>query len=203
MVLLKRAKLKAKAQAKLVHVIRHGEAQHNVQKKFLLKQDTKLTKRGWRQAKSLQKLLPKLKPEVALTSGVLRALQTTRGIGFRGRTLVVPEAREVGGWPANEPVETRRALAGDLESRFGRYDWSPCAACGPRNRWEKTSEVKERARRLTKYLERQPEGRLLLVSHGEFLEKLTGDKYMDNCEVRTYSLSRGKWQRLRSVKCSE
>lgn len=75
-----------------------------------LRHDTKLTKRGHRQAKSLQQLLPKLKPQVAITSAILRALQTTRGIGFEGPTVVVPEAREVGGWPANSPMD-KQALS--------------------------------------------------------------------------------------------
>eukprot|EP00434_Breviolum_minutum_P023737 symbB.v1.2.020936.t1/scaffold1787.1/size187711/10 len=191
--------------AKLVHVIRHGEAQHNVNDKFLLKHDTKLTKRGQRQAKSLQRLLPKLKPEVAVTSSVLRALQTTRGIGFSGPTVVVPEAREVGGWPANSPIESKQALSSDGETKFGRYDWSLVA--GPRRsstmRWETVRAIKERASRLSRLLERRSESSLLLVSHGEFLQHLTGDDYMGNCEVRTYSVHRGKWQRLRRIKCSE
>ncbi|CAK9020985.1 Probable phosphatase SPAC513.02 [Durusdinium trenchii] len=191
--------------AKLIHVIRHGEAQHNVNDKFLLKHDTKLTKRGQRQAKSLHKLLPKLKPQVAVSSAVLRALQTTRGIGFAGPTVVSPEAREVGGWPANSPIESKEALSCELASQFGRYDWSLVA--GPQRsdtmRWEPESEIKDRAKRLSRFLERRPEKSLLLVSHGEFLQHLTSDKYMGNCEVRTYSLYRGKWQRLRRVKCSE
>ncbi|CAK9020986.1 unnamed protein product [Durusdinium trenchii] len=196
--------------AKLIHVIRHGEAQHNVNDKFLLKHDTKLTKRGQRQAKSLHKLLPKLKPQVAVSSAVLRALQTTRGIGFAGPTVVSPEAREVGGWPANSPIESKEALSCELASQFGRYDWSLVAGAiirGPQRsdtmRWEPESEIKDRAKRLSRFLERRPEKSLLLVSHGEFLQHLTSDKYMGNCEVRTYSLYRGKWQRLRRVKCSE
>ncbi|CAL1144146.1 unnamed protein product [Cladocopium goreaui] len=196
-------KQRKSSKVKVVHVIRHGEAQHNVNEKFLLKHDTKLTKRGQRQAKSLHRLLPKLKPQAAVTSAVLRALQTTRGIGFCGPTVVVPEAREVGGWPANSPIESREALSNEMEAKFGRYDWS-LVATGPGRRsshWESTRQIKDRARRLSRWLERRSEESLLLVSHGEFLQHLTGDDYMDNCEVRSYSLNRGKWQRLRRVKC--
>eukprot|EP00438_Fugacium_kawagutii_P021229 Skav220508 [mRNA] locus=scaffold4697:355411:370395:- [translate_table: standard] len=198
---------KAALKAKVVHVIRHGEAQHNVNDKFLLKHDTKLTKRGQQQAKSLHRLLPKLKPQAAVTSAVLRALQTTRGIGFCGPTVVVPEAREVGGWPANSPVESREALSNDMRAKFARYDWSLIAGKGDDRPsdgmvWETAREIKDRARRLSRWLEQRAESSLLLVSHGEFLQHLTGDNYMGNCEVRSYSLHRGKWQRLRRVKCS-
>mmetsp|Transcript_29869 Transcript_29869/g.55981 ORF Transcript_29869/g.55981 Transcript_29869/m.55981 type:complete len:210 (-) Transcript_29869:137-766(-) len=204
--LFKTGKRKALVKAKLVHVVRHGEAQHNVRDKYLLKHDTKLTERGRRQAKSLRTLLPKLKPEVALTSAVLRALQTTRCMGFPGKTVVVPEAREVGGWPANAPIDTKRALTGDLQSQFGRYDWSLLAkgrasSGAPDQHWERTFEIKERARRLTKLIEGRKESSILLVSHGEFLERLTSDKYMQNCEMRTYSVRGGKWRRVRCRKC--
>ncbi|CAE7371334.1 unnamed protein product [Symbiodinium natans] len=198
-------KRKRLVKAKLVHVVRHGEAQHNVRDKYLLKHDTQLTKRGRRQAKSLHTLLPKLKAEVAITSAVLRALQTTRCMGFSGKTVVVPEAREVAGWPANAPIDSQRAVTGDLESQFGRYDWS-LAAKGSRQhnaqRWERLVQIKDRARRLTKLIERRQESSILLVSHGEFLQHLTSDKYMQNCEVRTYAVCDGKWRRLRRTKCS-
>ncbi|CAE7726387.1 tnc-2 [Symbiodinium microadriaticum] len=79
---------------------------------------------------------------------------------------VSAEAREVAGWPANAPIDTKRALAGDLESQFGRYDWSlavkGCAPSGhSAQEWERLVQIK--------------------VSHGEFLQHLTSDKYMQNC----------------------
>lgn len=117
-----------------------------------------------------------MKPQAAVTSAVLRALQTTRGIGFCGPIVVVPEAREVGGWPANSPIESREALSNEMEAKFGRYDWS-LVATGPGRRsshWESTRQIKDRARRLSRWLERRSEESLLLVSHGEFLQHLTG-----------------------------
>ncbi|CAE7600905.1 cobC [Symbiodinium pilosum] len=202
---LKSDKRKRLVKAKLVHVVRHGEAQHNIQDKYLLKRDTKLTERGRRQAKSLHTLLPKLKPEVAMTSAVLRALQTTRCMGFMGKTMVVPEAREVAGWPANDPIDTKRALAGNLESQFGKYDWS-LVAKGSRQTggnggqgWERTVQIKDRARRLTRLIERRQESSILLVSHGEFLQHLTSDKYMQNCfPPATASIAKKRWVRLRA-----
>lgn len=202
-----------KVQGKLVHVIRHGQAQHNVDMKYLARRDTQLTCEGLMQARALRRVLSRLKPDVAVTSAVLRALQTTRAMGFRGRgVVVVPEARELGGHAANAPVDPRRATSGDLRRDFGKYDWSlalrEAKACKERrgtlpqardtaSRWELSADVHRRARRLTRFLASRPEKSIALVSHGEFLMELTGDTYMGNCELRTYRVYRGKWLRVR------
>lgn len=195
---------------KLVHVVRHGEAQHNVKEKYLCQRDTRLTSRGFCQAKSLQRMLPKLRPQLVVTSDLLRALQTTRAIGFRGPTVVEPDAREKGGWPCNDPIDVERATAGDLQLQFGGYDWSMVlheAQAAPGGRGsehqskELRSKIKSRAVKLTRYLESRIESSIVLVSHGAFLEELTGDDHMSNCEVRTYNLVRGKWQRLKRYRC--
>lgn len=199
-----------------MHVIRHGESQHNVCKTFLRHYDTRLTKRGLDQAKSLRRVLNKLRPQVAVTSDILRALQTTRGIRFRAPTVVTPDARERAGWPCNGPIDSRRAIAGDLSRQFGAYDWSmvlPAAMEASEVRkslveesnhfdWEEKPKVMSRALNLTRYLEGRPEQNIALVSHGEFLEQLTGDDYMGNCEVRTYKLLNGEWRRLRRHACT-
>jgi|EP00927_Polykrikos_kofoidii_P055455 broad specificity phosphatase PhoE len=204
-------KTKKKREGKLVHVIRHGQAQHNVDVRFLAKRDTKLTFHGRVQARGLRHVLSRLKPEVAVTSAVLRALQTTRAMGYRCPTVVVPDARELGGHVANAPVDPRRAVCGDLQREFGKFDWSlplteakarRTIACSPqgmgqKQRWEPVTDIRRRAQRLTRYLSRRPERCIALVSHGEFLMELTGDKYMGNCELRTYRVVNGKWLRVR------
>merc|ERR1712048_986295 len=81
-------------------------------------------KTGWRQARALRRLLPTLRPQVVVTSAVLRALQTARAMGFKGRVTVVPAAREVASCPCNYPIDIRRAISGDLHKEFGHYDWS-------------------------------------------------------------------------------
>jgi len=155
-------------------------------------------------------MLPKLRPQIVVTSDLLRALQTTRAIGFRGPTVVEPDAREKGGWPCNDPIDAQRATAGDLQLQFGGYDWSlvlreaqaaPGDRASDRNSKELRSKIKSRAVKLTRYLESRTESSIILVSHGAFLEELTGDDYMGNCEVRTYNLVRGKWHRLKRYRC--
>merc|ERR1719188_2668317 len=79
---------------KLVCIIRHGEAQHNVSDSFLSKRDTRLTARGRQQAIALRKVFANLKTQVVLTSPILRAMQTVTAMAPAVPTVVVPNARE-------------------------------------------------------------------------------------------------------------
>eukprot|EP00929_Paragymnodinium_shiwhaense_P049469 TRINITY_DN24953_c0_g1_i1.p1 TRINITY_DN24953_c0_g1~~TRINITY_DN24953_c0_g1_i1.p1 ORF type:complete len:248 (-),score=55.97 TRINITY_DN24953_c0_g1_i1:214-957(-) len=199
---------------KIVHVIRHAEAQHNVSKRYLGRRDTLLTPRGRRQAQLLSRVVRVLRPDVVVTSPILRALQTTRALGLRKcPTLVQPHARERVACPTHLcdlPVAPSRAVAGDLRGMYGKYDWSlakesASAAGGARkycnaiSRFDLEAEenIHQRARQLTKFLEERPEPSMALVSHGGFLMYLTGDSYMQNCEVRSYEVIDGEWRKLR------
>lgn len=192
--------------AKLVHVIRHGEAQHNVNSAWLKKRHPRLTARGQRQARALRSLAPKLMPEVVLTSPGLRALQTTAAMRAEAPVVVVPDARErvscrehLCDLPADSSVAASSA-------HFQRFDWSKAnkvmmRAGGPMKYEEvitqtddKEANIRRRARNLTKYLLARPEKCMTLVSHGAFLMRLTGDEYFGNCEVRTYAVKRGQWK---------
>merc|ERR1712151_586717 len=102
----------------------------------------------------------------------------------------------------------RRGFQGDLATQFGKFDWSLALrdASGPsgigkylQREYQRRGDykIRRRAQRMTRFLERLPGSRVVLVSHGEFLMHLTGDSYMDNCEVRAYKLSLGCWRRSR------
>ncbi|CAE8658290.1 unnamed protein product, partial [Polarella glacialis] len=55
--------------------------------------------------------------------------------------------------------------------------------------------LQSRAHELTDWLQRQDERVIVLVGHSVFLQILTGDKtWLENGEVRTYSLQNGSWQ---------
>eukprot|EP00928_Gymnodinium_smaydae_P038287 TRINITY_DN26437_c0_g2_i1.p1 TRINITY_DN26437_c0_g2~~TRINITY_DN26437_c0_g2_i1.p1 ORF type:complete len:263 (-),score=68.37 TRINITY_DN26437_c0_g2_i1:230-1018(-) len=113
-------------QTTVVHVIRHGEAQHNVDHKYLAKRDTTLTARGRRQAGALQEVLSDLKPQLLVTSPILRALQTAQALAFKGgKTLVVPDARERVACESHQsdlPIDPANAAAKSFEA-LG-WDWS-------------------------------------------------------------------------------
>lgn len=204
---------------KIVHVIRHGQAEHNVKERALKKRNTALTGKGWQQAQSLQSkvktaLTPP--PDVVLTSPILRALQTTAG--FAAQALpstvairVVPDARERVSHRSHlcELPLPSAAAAPEADGDFSTYDWSlvtsALKAVGDDvEEWERSlmdvdladdANIVARAARLSAYIERRPEAALCLVSHGAFLMRLTGDSYMDNCEMRTYELAQGVWTR--------
>lgn len=202
-------------------VLRHGEAEHNVDER-VLKRDTSLTEKGQRQARAVHKLVKTLEPEVVVTSPILRALQTTASVmgGCSGdsavcaRVVVAPDAR---GRLASRahlcglPVDPRsaRARRSRRSGVFAEYDWSlalaDLIAAGSIAAWEAgfvsadfdsgPGSVRRRGERLSSWLEDRPEQTICLVSHGNYLMEVTGDSYMDNCEVRVYALEAGRWAR--------
>ena len=201
---------RSRAAAKTVFVIRHGQAEHNVNEKALEKRDTELTATGQAQAAALRSRVAALQPEIIFTSPILRALQTTAAMlhtGARVPVVVVPDSRERVSHSAHLcelPVRT------ELQSRFAAFDWAMVNAAvdqeasGDESSWEHLlmatdlaggRAIDERTKRLSAWIEARPEASICLVSHGAFLMRLTEDDYMDNCELRTYSLSRGRWSR--------
>lgn len=194
---------------KLVHVVRHGEAEHNVDARMLKRRDTILTPKGRAQADALRTKMQELAPEVVLTSPILRALQTTAGFVDKGTpVIVVPDARERVSRRSHlceMPLNPETFVMGGEE--LLSFDWSLVreaieSAGGGCARWEEELKacdlegdcrIEERGRRLSAYLEQRPEATICLVSHGGFLEYLTKDYYMGNCELRTYALSGGRW----------
>lgn len=196
-------RLGRRAGPKLVTVIRHGEAQHNVSDAFLHKRNTCLTARGRRQAQNLRRLVSQLRPDIVVTSPILRALQTTKAMGFKGPTVVAPDARERVACDmhlCDLPVQ-------GVPRQFQSFDWSPwrqqTEAAGGTEKYlsairdfdlQSNANIRSRAKKFTRYLESRPEGNIALVSHGAFLMHLTSGSYMDNCEVRTYEVEGGKWR---------
>jgi broad specificity phosphatase PhoE len=175
----------------------------------LEKRNTQLTARGKRQARSLRRNIQKLKPEAVITSPIRRAMQTARAMAPRTPTIVVPDAREriaCRSHLCDLPVDPKRYRQ---SKQFGGMDWSLARGVGS-CKYQKEivdtdltswANIKRRGRELTRYLLRRPESSLAVVSHGGFLMRLTGDSYMDNCEVRTYLVTGGRharWKRMRT-----
>lgn len=200
------------ARPKIVHVIRHGQAEHNVDERALEKRDTRLTPLGQQQAQALHGKVASLNAEVILTSPILRALQTTAGFlaAPSPPVVVVPDARERVSHATHLcelPVSPSVGRAsGEAHAAF---DWQLVEAAlatagGNVEAWERGmmsrdlagfASVGQRAAQLSAWIESRPETTLVLVSHGAFLMRLTNDSYMDNCELRTYSVANGRWTR--------
>lgn len=207
---------------KVVHVVRHAQAEHNVSHVAELRRNTSLTATGRMQLVAarahIRNLVPR--PEVVLSSPVLRALQTTNGVAPEMvPRVVVTDARERVANPealCELPMDRTRLRSPRLS--FAEFDWtghdSAMAQAGSVEAWEAAAiaddydheaegeckkRIKKRARRLTSYIEARPEQTLLLVSHGGFLMYLTKDEYMDNCEVRSYTVQDGRWRRSDAI----
>lgn len=122
-------------------MIRHGEAEHNVDDDALHKRDTELTKVGREQAKDLGSRLVKIKTDVVLTSPVLRALQTTKhmlaGASVAEAKLkkkkwdftpeVILDLRErvsCADHLCEFPVDPKRIEKGMIRDNFGFYNWT-------------------------------------------------------------------------------
>merc|ERR550525_618658 len=124
-------------------------------------------------------------------------------------TVVAPDARERILCPhhfCDLPVDQRLAAA---SKSFKGFDWSLAKGAGGSRTYEKLilktdlasrANIRRRGRKLTQYLLKRPEANLTVVSHGGFLMRLTGDSYMDNCEVRTYEVTPGRWPTWRLKK---
>jgi len=120
---------------KRIIVVRHGQAEHNVDFKALEKANTKLTDKGEAQARAVGPIVDKIldgqAPAVIFTSSVLRAMQTTKGAGLdrdaQGRTpVVVPDLRErisCADHLAEHPVENK-----DQFPAGATWDWTAADA---------------------------------------------------------------------------
>ena len=162
----------------------------------LHKRDTALTQQGRKQAASLRARLQALRPTpmLVVTSPILRALQTTHGFLPGGSpslpVMVLPDARERVSDPSHLcelPLDPLRGAAADAGA-FAEWDWTATAeavalAGGSVGAWERgmaatdlegRASIKQRASRLSAWIEKRPESCLVLVSHGAFLMHLTG-----------------------------
>ena len=219
---------KARSSRKRVIVIRHGQAEHNVNAAANLKRHAKLTQQGRLECLAARDPILELAPDVVICSPVLRALQTTANIfaDAHAHVIVHGDAREV--WTEEKNLcEAPFDLQdnGEAPLEFAHYDWSPvriAAGADHASRrsslgrvltkaWERRcvemdqdfKRLQRRATRLTRFIQNRPEATVCLVSHAAILGLVTGDNKegpMRNCEARVYSLNRrGRWTLLHTI----
>ena len=129
--------------------------------------------------------------------------------------VVAPDAREnISGHECNLPCNLESAvLQGSPELQEPSMDWSPVraairaaadcvvgweAACAAEDAEPRNHGIEARCARLSSWIEHElPASVVCLVSHGDFLRRLTGggDCMMENCEVRVFDLEGGRWTR--------
>eukprot|EP00746_Dinoflagellata_sp_MGD_P158613 gnl/MRDRNA2_/MRDRNA2_86508_c2_seq1.p1 gnl/MRDRNA2_/MRDRNA2_86508_c2~~gnl/MRDRNA2_/MRDRNA2_86508_c2_seq1.p1 ORF type:complete len:301 (+),score=59.94 gnl/MRDRNA2_/MRDRNA2_86508_c2_seq1:70-972(+) len=181
-----------------------------------------LTQSGISQARALRPQLKLLTQDASSTlvvsSNLLRAVQTAL-VAFPKTPIVVqPLARERIANELDHPAELRalqqltQKSGAKAQLDLWHYEYALkregshsaylagiwADDCIRENgRWANSSNefgLNSRAAELTSWLEAQNVDRIFLVSHGAFLERLTGDTYMGNCEIRKYSIKDGVWQ---------
>jgi len=170
-----------------ITLIRHGQAEHNVQERYHLP-DPILTPLGQDQCRNLQTLFPKIPPVgLLVTSPLKRTIQTTAiafqnliGPGDGVPLVLLPELQETSALPCDtgSDVEVVRVfleelgLGGKVEGleRLDK-DWN-----SKEGKWgSESEELKERAAWVRRWLAEREEGHVVCVSHGGFLHFLTED----------------------------
>ncbi|KAF5714045.1 histidine phosphatase superfamily clade-1 [Fusarium mundagurra] len=188
----------------IIHLVRHGQAVHNLCEANNILPDTDLTPLGQEQAKGLISKCPELaNVDLIVSSPLRRTLQTTL-LAFspqleRGVQIVaLPEVQEVSDMNCDtgsdlsviktefqqEPVDFSLVEPG-WQIKEGK--WAPVVG-----------SVLERARAARQWLSERPESEIVVVTHGCFLHFFTDDWVNSvnpdgtdwaNAEVRSYTIS--------------
>lgn len=183
-----------------------------------------LTRSGILQARALRPKVKSFMEDASSTlvvsSNLLRAVQTAIVAFPKTPVVVQPLARERIANELDHPADLRalQELAkksgakADLDlyhyeytvKREGNSHFAYLAGIWADDciresgRWDPRSSnecaLDARAGELTSWLEAQNVDQIFLVSHGAFLMRLTGDTYLDNCEIRKYSIKDGVWK---------
>lgn len=164
-----------------------------------------------------------------VASNLFRAVETAYHVGAQANEIVVqPSLRERLAEKCDEPSELdalRRwadgacgphlcldayeeavALEGGSHAAYVEKCWA--ADCLPRADgcgWSDKANkegLRARASQVTTWLEAQRASIIVVVGHSAFTPRITGDNdYMENCEVRRYSLCNGSWARTQVTTC--
>ncbi|RBQ78521.1 hypothetical protein FVER14953_07713 [Fusarium verticillioides] len=166
----------------IIHLVRHGQAVHNLGEANNILPDTDLTPLGQEQAKGLISKCPELaNVDLIVSSPLRRTLQTTL-LGFssqleRGLQIVaLPEVQEVSAMNCDtgsdlavikeefrqEPVDFSLVEPGWQVKEEGK--WAPVVG-----------SISERARAARQWLSERPESEIVVVTHGCFLHFFTDD----------------------------
>ncbi|KAF5563549.1 histidine phosphatase superfamily clade-1 [Fusarium napiforme] len=190
----------------IIHLVRHGQAVHNLGEANNILPDTDLTALGQEQARSLISKYPELaNVDLIVSSPMRRTLQTTL-LGFSSQLqhglqiVVLPEVQEVSDLNCDtgsdlsvikeefkqEPVDFNLVEPG-WQVKEGKTKWAPVVG-----------NILERARAARQWLSERPESEIVVVTHGCFLHFFTDDWVNSvnpdgtdwaNAEVRSYTIS--------------
>lgn len=183
----------------ILYVVRHGETQFNVEKRYVGQTDVPLNERGIEQAKELAKKLAEEPFDLIVTSSLLRARMTAEQVAEYHKEipfLVMDEFREVcvGVYEGltREEVQGRYP---ELWARKCTRQVDDAPTCG-----ETARQVDTRvAKGIAELKELYPDKKVLLVCHGfvsrTINRQMRGISFeemhefsLGNCEVVTYEV---------------
>lgn len=190
--------------SKRIHLVRHAQADHNVDFDNHSFPDAALTPTGKEQCLELNErtsLNIQESAQLLVTSPLRRTLQTTligfphliSRLGGRSAIIALPQLQENGKSPA-DTGSSRMDLEADNEFEgidFGLLDdgWNSKSGVWSSDQ----NSLRRRAGWTRKWLAERPEEEIVVVSHGGALRYITedyaGNEPWDNTEYRTYTLS--------------
>ncbi|PWN99774.1 phosphoglycerate mutase-like protein [Tilletiopsis washingtonensis] len=183
-----------------VLICRHSQAEHNVDLDYSIP-DAPLTALGRKQSGALPRQTQQEQQQVdaILSSGLRRTLQSTllgwapavQRLGI-ANVVVMPQLQECNDFPC-DTGSAREELERDPE--FKGFDFSLLTPdwTSKKGFWAPDPEsIDQRARWVRRHVRERPEKTILIVAHGDFIRRLTGDVQgpstyqWKNAEVRAY-----------------
>jgi broad specificity phosphatase PhoE len=176
----------------LIHIIRHGEALHNVQRGHPHR-DPPLTEQGNNATKGIKLTTT---PDLILISPMTRTLQTAMNV-FPHLKGPEPSHIPVQIWPdlrEGYDVECNKGLPrADIEAKFPQFDFSECHERWdyPEHTIEDATARAERVRSRLKGLSEQYKN-IAVVTHRGFIAFLAKGRRFDVCERRSFRFATEK-----------
>jgi broad specificity phosphatase PhoE len=173
----------------LVHIIRHGEALHNVHRGYPHR-DPPLTEAGWKATKEI--VLPG-RPDIIIISPMTRTIQTAMSMfpslqDTRSPSIPVqiwPDLRE-----ANDAICNQGVSRAEIQAKFPQFDFSEC-----HEQWNYASHDiadatmrAERVRERIHYLSATSKS-IAIITHRCFIAFLVNGERFQPAETRSYKFA--------------
>lgn len=190
------------AERKTIHLIRHGQAQHNVDTKYNIL-DPALTPLGQQQSKDLAERFESIDVELVVVSPLRRTVQTAINVFASEKFKDVPiEANEYCRESYGVVICDKRRNLSEIKLDFEPRVVFSGIQTEEDTWWETTKEPDQhlimRATHFYNFLRAQPDTKIAVVSHHQFLRAFLGilrqkpfsnaNAYthddMENCEAR-------------------
>ncbi|KAJ7355816.1 histidine phosphatase superfamily [Mycena albidolilacea] len=165
---------------KKIHLLRHGQAIHNVQRGYPFR-DPPLTDQGLAEARAVSL---DFQPDLVICSPMNRTINTALAVL---PDLLSQSAVEI--WPdmreAHDAICNKGVSRAELSAAFPDLDFSRC-----NEEWDYEDHSHDaatrRAERVRTVLAERSEQNILLVGHRGFIDYLVAGPQFANCELRSY-----------------